>query len=64
MNMHTMSMMRKDFVASNLRSQVTRLQNVLDNIEEVNKVECGFAEGSLKEVETSLRSIRKMCTNG
>lgn len=64
MNMHTMSMMRKDFVASHLRSQVTRLQNVLDNIEEVNKVECGFAEGSLKEVEVSLRSIRKMCTNG
>ena len=64
MNTQVMSMVRKDFVASHLRSQLTRLQNVLDNIEEKNKVECNFAEGSFKEVETSLCSIRKMCANG
>lgn len=63
MNMHVMSTMRKDFVASNLRSQLYRLQNVLDNIEEEKKVECGFAERPLREVETSLRNIRKMCTS-
>ena len=63
MNMQSMSMMRKDFVASYLRSQLNRLQDVLDNIEEENKVECGFATDSLREVETSLRKIRKMCAN-
>jgi len=63
MNMQSMSMMRKDFVASYLRSQLNRLQDVLDNIEEENKVECGFATDSLREVETSLRKIRKMCVN-
>lgn len=63
MNMQSMSMMRKDFVASYLRSQLNRLQDVLDNIEEESKVECGFAADSLREVETSLRKIRKMCVN-
>jgi hypothetical protein len=63
MNTQSMSMMRKDFVASYLRSQLNRLQDVLDNIEEENKVECGFATDSLREVETSLRKIRKMCVN-
>ena len=63
MNMQSMSMMRKDFVASYLRSQLNRLQDVLDNIEEENKVECGFATDSLRDVETSLRKIRKMCAN-
>lgn len=63
MNMQSMSMMRKDFVASYLRSQLNRLQDVLDNIEEESKVECDFATDSLREVETSLRKIRKMCVN-
>ena len=63
MNMQSMSMMRKDFVASYLRSQLNRLQDVLDNIEEESKVECDFATDSLKEVETSLRKIRKICLN-
>jgi len=63
MNTQVMSMVRKDFVASHLRSQLNRLQNVLDNIEEENKVECDFAAQSLKEVETSLRKIRKICVN-
>ena len=61
MNTQVMSMVRKDFVASHLRSQLTRLQNVLDNIEEENKVECDFAHGSLKEIEANLRNIRKLC---
>ena len=63
MNTQVMSMVRKDFVASHLRSQLNRLQNVLDNIEEENKVECDFAAQSLKEVETGLRKIRKICVN-
>ncbi len=63
MNMQLMSMMRKDFVASYLRSQLNRLQDVLNNIEEESKVECDFATDSLREVETSLRKIRKMCVD-
>ena len=63
MNTQVMSMVRKDFVASHLRSQLHRLQNVLDNIEEENRVECDFATESLKEVETNLRKIRKICVN-
>jgi len=63
MNTQVMSMVRKDFVASHLRSQLNRLQNVLDNIEEENRVECDFATESLKEVETNLRKIRKICVN-
>ena len=62
MNTQVMSMVRKDFVASHLRSQLNRLQNILDNIEEENKVECDFAHESLKEVETGLRNIRKLCS--
>ena len=63
MNTQVMSMVRKYFVASHLRSQLNRLQNVLDNIKEENKVECDLAAQSLKEVETSLRKIRKICVN-
>ena len=63
MDTQMMSMMRKDFVASYLRSQLNRLQDVLDNIDGENKVECGFATESLRKVETSLRRIRKMCAN-
>jgi hypothetical protein len=63
MNMQLMSMMRKDFVASCLRSQLNRLQDVLNNIEEESKVEGDFATDSLREVETSLRKIRKMCVD-
>ena len=61
MNAQVMSMDERIFVASHLRSQLTRLQHVLDTIEEENKVECDFAHESLKEIETNLRSIRKLC---
>ena len=61
MNAQVMSMDERIFVASHLRSQLTRLQHVLDVIEEKNKVECDFAHGSLKEIEANLRNIRKLC---
>jgi hypothetical protein len=63
MNTQVMSWDARIFVASHLRSQLTRLQNVLDNIEEANKVECDFAAENLKEVETNLRKIRKIYMN-
>ena len=62
MNAQAMSMEARIFVASHLRSQLTRLQDVLDVIEEENKVECDFAHESLKEIESNLRNIRKLCS--
>jgi hypothetical protein len=61
MSVQAMSIDERIFVASHLRSQLTRLQYVLDVIEEKNKIECDFAHGSLKEIEADLRNIRKFC---
>ena len=60
--MNNMSGMRKDFVASNLRSQVTRLSCVLNIIEE-EEMDCNYAYKSLMEIENKLRQIRKLCAN-
>ncbi|MCK9431844.1 MAG: hypothetical protein PHQ84_01140 [Candidatus Omnitrophica bacterium] len=59
--MNTISSIRKDFLASNLRSQVDRLNSVLNNIEEERTVDIEYASDSLKEVELKLRQIRKLC---
>ena len=61
--MNAMSSIRRDFVATNLRSQLSRLNNVLGSIEEENKVDCNYAYESLKEIELKLRQIRKLCAN-
>ena len=61
--MDSMTSIRRDFVASNLRSQLNRLRGILDNIEEEEAVDCEFATESLKEVETNLRQIRKLCAD-
>ncbi len=63
MIMQVMSAIRKDFVASHLRSEVNNLKNILDVIEEENKVDCDYARESLKEIEAKLRQIRKLCAN-
>ena len=59
--MNTMSPIRKDFLASNLRNQLGRLSNILNNIEEERLVDGACASDSLKEVELNLRQIRKLC---
>jgi hypothetical protein len=59
--MNTMSPIRKDFLASNLRNQLGRLSNILNNIEEERLVDSECARDSLKEVELNLRQIRKLC---
>jgi len=56
-----MSAIRKDFLASNLRSQLGRLSNILNNIEEERLVDGECASDSLKEIELNLRQIRKLC---
>ncbi len=61
--MNAMSSIRRDFVATNLRSQLSRLSSILGSIEEENKVDCGYAYESLKEIEANLRQIRKLCGN-
>lgn len=59
--MNTMSSIRKDFLASHLRSQLGRLSSILNNIEEERLIDGECASDSLKEVELNLRQIRKLC---
>ena len=60
-NMQTMSSIRRDFIATHLRSQLIRLRRFLDNIEEEERLDPGYADEALKEVEVGLRHIRKLC---
>jgi hypothetical protein len=55
-----MSSIRKDFVASHLRSQINRLRGILTTIE-AEDADNMYAFESLKEIETNLRQIRKLC---
>jgi hypothetical protein len=59
--MNIMSPIRKDFLASNLRLQLSRLSNLLNNIEEERLIDGESASDSLKEVELNLHQIRKLC---
>ena len=59
----TMSNMRRDFIAGNLRSQINRLSNILISLEEDRRVDCEYTNESLKEIENRLRQIRKLCAN-
>lgn len=61
--MQTMLNMRKDFIASHLRSQVDKLLAVLHNLEDSNEVEVDYTNETLRKVETDLRQIRKLCLN-
>ncbi len=60
MVVQTMSSIRRDFVASHLRSQISRLRNILSTIEEED-ADNMYASESLKEIEVNLRQIRKLC---
>ena len=55
-----MTSLHKDFVASFLRSQLAALQNVLNSIENSDRVEDGYVEESLRRVEKELHRLRKM----
>ena len=62
--MQTMSPIRKDFLATNLRNQLSRLRSILNNnIEGEEYIDCNFTNESLKEIEVSLRRIRRICEN-
>jgi len=59
--LQAMSSIRRDFVVSHLRSQLNRLRDVLESIEEEEDVDSGYADESLKQIERTLRNIRKSC---
>jgi hypothetical protein len=56
-----MSTIRRDLVARQLRSEIERLRNVLFHVEGSGRVDCGYADESLKEIGAGLRQIRKVC---
>jgi sensor histidine kinase regulating citrate/malate metabolism len=55
-----MSNIKRDFIASNLRSQINNLAGILGNIEN-NSADCDYTQDSLKEVEVNIKQIRKLC---
>lgn len=48
----------KDYVVSNLRSQLTTLRSVLENVENMEIIDEGYFAASLKRVEQNLRVLR------
>jgi hypothetical protein len=48
----------KDFVASNLRSQLTTLQSLLNSLEREETYDNEYAIGSLKKVEGYIKRLR------
>lgn len=48
-----------DKVASNLRTQIINLHNILDAIERTHQYEDGYILESIKESEIGLRRLRK-----
>ena len=50
---------RKEFMASSIKSQMNRFSRILNVIENDDVVDTGHFESSLKEIEISLRRIRK-----
>lgn len=59
--MQTMIGTRRDFVLTKLCEQIEHLRSVLKYIKQSKPVEDSFADNSLKEVESNLRKIRKLC---
>ena len=62
MRTNSISSARKDFIASHLRSQLNKLENVLGSMEE-DDINCTYADESLKEIEKNLRQIRRLCAD-
>ncbi len=57
--MNAISSIKKDFIASHIRSQVNTLKAVLESMENSNFLEDDYANESLKRVETNLHQLRK-----
>ncbi len=52
--------MLNEFIATHLRSQIVRLQSVLEHAD-VEKPDGGYLTSSIKDIEADLRRIRKIC---
>ena len=48
-----------DYVVSNLRSQLTTLKSVIENIEDMEIIDEGYLTAFLKRVEQNLRVLRE-----
>ena len=54
------SALQTDFAATHIKFQITRLVNVLKSVEEKTSSEKDYVINNLQEVETNLKSIRKI----
>jgi hypothetical protein len=55
-----MSRLHEDFVASHIRSQIVKLRNLVNNLEHESGFENGYLSKNLRDVELSLRQLRKI----
>jgi hypothetical protein len=59
--MRMLSSLRKDYIASHLRSQLNTLLSVLQTIEDSELIEDDYTDESLKRVEINIRRLRREC---
>ena len=52
--------MISDFATTHLRSQITRLNMILEHLEG-DKAHGGYMTSSLKDIEANIRRLRKVC---
>ena len=62
LSVNTMSGMRRDFVASHLRSQIYTLQGVLKDLENEESLSQEVTNEDLRRVEYMLRQLRRANT--
>lgn len=61
--MKKITKLNEDYLASNIRCQVSTLESVLDNIANYQSYEEEYIEESLKRVESDLRKLRMFFNN-
>lgn len=61
--MKVMSNIHLDFVATNLRLQIERLNSILGAIEDQGKIDRDYTQESLKKIEINIHQLRKLCLN-
>lgn len=58
-----LSRLHQDYLASFLRSQLTTLQNVLNNVENSASYDEGYVSESIRRIERNMRDFRKVHSN-
>ena len=59
-NSPSMTSLHKDYLMSNLRSQVATLHTVLYTLENTDQFEFNYLDESLRELERQIRALRKI----